>query len=156
MTDAEFMRRAADACRLGIDAGQSPFGCVIARDGRVVAEAHNTVWADKDPTAHAEVNALRSAAAALGSIDLAGCTLYATCEPCPMCLAASHWAKVGRVVFGASIADADAAGFSELPIPAARLVELGRSPLVVQGGVLREACVRLFEEWKAEGRPRAY
>src|SRR4051812_13423533 len=114
MNDEEFLRRAIEVCRQGIAAGQSPFGAVIVREGRVVVAAHNTVWRDLDPTAHAEVNALRAAAAALQSIELAGCTLYSTCEPCPMCLAASHWAKVDRVVFGAAIADATAAGFGEL------------------------------------------
>jgi tRNA(Arg) A34 adenosine deaminase TadA len=156
MNDEPFMEQAIAACRRGIAAGQTPFGCVIVKDGRVAAEAHNTVWADTDPSAHAEVNAIRRAARALGSIELAGCTLYTTCEPCPMCLAASHWAKLGRVVFGASIAEAAEAGFSELPISAERMVELGRSPLRVRGGVLREACVALFDEWKAAGRSRTY
>lgn len=156
MNDPDFLREAIAVCRRGIAAGQSPFGAVLVRDGRIVAAAHNTVWRDVDPTAHAEVNALRAAAAALGAIDLTGCTLYSTCEPCPMCLAATHWAKVGRVVFGASIADAEAAGFAELPVPAATLAALGRSPLRVEGGVLRDECADLFRQWREAGLSRSY
>ena len=151
MTEADLMRLAIETTREGIAAGQSPFGAVIVKDGRVVAATHNTVWRDTDPTAHAEVNCLRRAAAALATIDLTGCTLYSTCEPCPMCLAATHWAKVDRVVYGATIADAAAAGFSELDVPAQALAEMGRSPLKVEGGLLREECAALFDEWKKAG-----
>jgi tRNA(Arg) A34 adenosine deaminase TadA len=156
MSDEAFLRRAIEVCRDGIAAGQSPFGAVIVRDGAVVASAHNTVWRDGDPTAHAEVNALRAAASALKTIELSGCTLFSTCEPCPMCLAASHWAKVDRVVFGAAIADATAAGFGELPIAAAALAALGRSPLWVEGGLLREACADLFRQWREAGLSQPY
>ena len=79
-----------------------------------MAATHNTVWRDLDPTAHAEVNCIRSAAKALQTISLSGCEMYSTCEPCPMCLSAIHWSKIDRVVFGATIADAAAAGFCEL------------------------------------------
>ena len=154
MDDEAGMERAIAACRRGIEAGQSPFGAVIVRDGAILAEAHNTVWADLDPTAHAEVNAIRAAASGLGSIDLGGATLYTTCEPCPMCLAASHWSRVGRVLFGASIADASAAGFSELAIPAAELARVGGSGLVVAPGPLGDECRALFDDWRAaRGRP---
>ena len=156
MNDEEFLRHAIEVCRQGIAAGQSPFGAVIVRERRVIASAHNTVWRDDDPTAHAEVNALRAAASALKTIELPGCTLYSTCEPCPMCLAASHWAKVDRVVFGAAIADATAAGFAELPVPAATLAEMGRSPLRVEGGLLRADCAGLFREWHEAGLSQAY
>ena len=156
MTEAELMRLAIEQARAGIAAGQSPFGAVVARDGAVIAAAHNTVWRDVNPTAHAEINGLRAAAAALATIKLAGCTLYSTCEPCPMCLAASHWAKVDRVVYGATIADAAAAGFSELHVAAAELTALGGSPLRVEGGLLRDECAALFAEWKRAGRGGAY
>jgi guanine deaminase len=156
VTDRDFLELAIAKTREGIAAGQSPFGSVVVRDGRVVAVAHNTVWRDIDPTAHAEVNALRAAASVLSTINLAGCTLYSTCEPCPMCLAAIHWAKVARVVFGASIADAARAGFSELPVGARELAEMGRSPLVVEGGLLRQECASLFREWEDAGLGRSY
>lgn len=157
MTDADFMRQAIAVCRLGIANGQTPFGSIIVdRDGRLVAEAHNTVWLDTDPTSHAEIAAIRLASKALGEIALQGCTLYSTCEPCPMCLAACHWSKLDRVVFGASISDASSAGFSEMPVPASQLASLGKSPLKIEGGLLREECARLFEEWKASGKARVY
>src|SRR6059058_3557562 len=104
MSDDEALQLAITACRMGIAAGQSPFGAVVVKGDRAITAAHNTVWRDGDPTAHAEVNAIRAATRLLGTIDLSGCTLYSTCEPCPMCLAASHWAKFDRVVYGAAIA----------------------------------------------------
>jgi guanine deaminase len=151
MDEPGLMRLAIEKTREGIAAGQSPFGSIIVKDGEVVASTHNTVWRDTDPTAHAEVNCLRSAAKALGTIDLAGCTLYSTCEPCPMCLSAIHWAKVDRVVFGATIDDASSAGFCELHVAAETLAEMGGSPIKVEGGLLREECAALFDEWKRAG-----
>lgn len=88
-----------------------PFGAVIVRDGKVVAEASNTVTVDNDPTAHAEVNAIRKACAVLGTFDLSGCELYTSCEPCPMCLAACYWAHIDKVYYAADRNDAAAAGF---------------------------------------------
>jgi tRNA(Arg) A34 adenosine deaminase TadA len=156
MTEADYMKRAIETTREGIAARQSPFGSVIVKDGVVVAAAYNTFWRDTDPTAHAEVNCLRRAAKALGTVDLSGSTLYSTCEPCPMCLAATHWARVGRVVFGAPMATAAAAGFSELHVAAADLARIGGSRLVVEGGLLREECAALFDEWKRAGLSGTY
>jgi guanine deaminase len=156
MTDRDFMRLAIAKAREGIAAGQSPFGSVLVLEGRAIATTHNSVWLDTDPTAHAEVNCLRVAARDLRTIGLEGSTLYSTCEPCPMCLAAIHWAKVDRLVFGASIADAAEAGFSEMPVAARELARLGRSPLAVEGGLLVEECVALFREWKGAGLGRSY
>jgi tRNA(Arg) A34 adenosine deaminase TadA len=154
MTDEDFMRLAIAKAREGIAAGQSPFGACIACDGHLVAAAHNSVWRDTDPTAHAEVNTLRLAAQGRGRIFLPDCVMYTTCEPCPMCLSAIHWAKVRRVVYGATIADAAAAGFSELTLAASELVRLGRSPLIVEAGVCTEECRELFRLWReAGGRP---
>ena len=156
MTDADFLRAAIGAAREALAAGQSPFGSVIVREGQVVAAAHNTVWCDTDPTAHAEVNNIRAAARALHTIDLSGCTLYSTCEPCPMCLAAIHWAKISRVVYGAAIADAAAAGFSELHVSARELARLGGSPLAVEGGLLADECRALFTEFRRINAGRTY
>jgi tRNA(Arg) A34 adenosine deaminase TadA len=156
MTDADFMRLAIEKTREGIDAGQSPFGSAIVRGGEVVAVTHNTVWKTTDPTAHAEVNRIRAAAAKLKAIALTGCTLYSTTEPCPMCLSAIHWAKIDRVVFGATIADAADAGFHELFVPAKDLAAMGRSPLKVENGLLQAECAALFDEWKRSGKARAY
>jgi len=154
--DRQFMLLAIEVARRGIECGQTPFGAVIVRDGQVLAEAHNTVWQDGDPTAHAEINAVRRAAAAVGSIDLSGCTIYSTCEPCPMCLAALHWAKVDRVVYGATIADAAAAGFSELTVPAAELAARGGSHLKVEPGPLADQCRELFQLWRQRSANAAY
>lgn len=154
--DAGWMRRAIAAARAGIAAGQSPFGAAIVRtrgggEGELLAACHNEVWARTDPTAHAEINAIREAAARLGGIDLSGCTVYTTCEPCPMCAAAIHWARLDAVIYGAAIADAAAAGFHELRLPAARLYEYGGSPVRILGGCLEEECRALFAEWRRAG-----
>jgi len=144
------MRLAIRQAQAGIATGQSPFGAVVVRQGAIIVEAHNTVWLTLDPTAHAEVNGIRMAAAALKAIDLSGCTMYSTCEPCPMCLAAIHWARIDRVVFGATIADAKAAGFHELQLSAETLAAMGKSPVRVEGGLLQAECAALFEEWRAK------
>src|SRR3982751_3850587 len=132
MTDHEAMRLAIRKAQEAIAAGQSPFASVIVRGEDVVAVTHNTVWRNTDPTAHAEVNCIRTAATALKTIFLNGCVLYSTTEPCPMCLSAIHGAKIDRVVYGATIADASAAGFCELYVDAKVLAQMGKSPLVVE------------------------
>lgn len=150
------MRRALAVARLGIAAGQTPFGAVIVRDGQVLVEAHNTVWRDTDPTAHAEINVIRLAARAVQSIDLTGAVMLSTCEPCPMCLSAIHWAKIDRVIYGATIDDAASAGFHELRLGARTLATLGRSPLVVEGPALADECRELFAEWLRTPSRRVY
>jgi len=154
LTHQDFMKLAIERTREGIAAGQTPFGSVIVLEGRVVAATHNTVWLDTDPTAHAEINCLRAAAKALGTINLKGSTLYSTCEPCPMCLAAIHWSKVDRVVFGAAIEDDASAGFAEMSVATEHLIGIGRSRLVVEGGMLGEECRAFFREWKEVGHRR--
>lgn len=151
-----WMGEAVAAARQGIAAGQSPFGCVIVLGDAPLAAAHNQVWAAGDPTAHAEITAIRLAAQRRGTISLAGCVLYSTCEPCPMCMAAIHWARIERVVYGAAIADAAAAGFHELALSAARLLKLGRSPVRLEGGCRAAECRALFAEWQAAGKSAAY
>jgi tRNA(Arg) A34 adenosine deaminase TadA len=156
MNEEEYMRLAIRKAQEGIAAGQSPFGSAIVSVGEVIAVTHNTVWRDGDPTAHAEVNCIRAASQALKTIFLHGCTLYSTTEPCPMCLSAIHWAKIERVVFGATIPDAQAAGFSELAVPAMDLARLGKSPLRVENGLLREECADLFRHWLQSGLAKPY
>ncbi len=90
-----------------------PFGAVIVRDGEIIARGCNEVTSSHDPTAHAEVVAIRAAARMLGTHSLAGCTIYASCEPCPMCLAAIYWARLERLFFACTRADAAAAGFDD-------------------------------------------
>lgn len=156
MTDLDCMRLAIEKAREGIRIGQTPFGTVIVKGSEVVAACHNTVWRDFDPTAHAEVNAIRAAAARLRTIDLGGCTLYSTCEPCPMCLAATHWARVDRLVYGALIADAAAAGFHELRFPARELARQGGSQLQFEEGICRDECRALFLAWQQAGLSKTY
>lgn len=117
MSDRELLERAIDLGIQGVELAEGgPFGAVVARDGVIIAEGWNRVLIDHDPTAHAEVTAIRRACRALGSFELRGCVLYASCEPCPMCAAAAMWARVDRVVFAASTGDASAiAGFDDGP-----------------------------------------
>jgi guanine deaminase len=110
----EFLRRAIALATENVALGKGgPFGAVIVRDDKIVGEGVNSVTATNDPTAHAEVNAIRAAAKALGEFRLAGCELYTSCEPCPMCLAAAYWAHVDAVYYGACAADAAQAGFDD-------------------------------------------
>jgi tRNA(Arg) A34 adenosine deaminase TadA len=103
----------AEAVR-GCQAGQGgPFGAVVVKDGAVIAKAANAVVANNDPTAHAEVQAIRAACATLGSFSLAGCDIYASCEPCPMCLGAILWARLRAVYYAATRGDAAVAGFDD-------------------------------------------
>ncbi len=150
------MQVAIDQARKGIAAGQTPFGASIVRNGLLVAARHNEVWHRGDPTAHAEVLAIRRAAEQLSSIDLSGCVMYTTCEPCPMCATAIHWAKLDAVHFGATIADADRAGFSELTLRAADLYRQGGSTVRIVSGPLTAECAALFNEWLARDDRRAY
>jgi tRNA(Arg) A34 adenosine deaminase TadA len=152
----ELMRHALEAARQGIAIGQSPFGCAIAREGQLLAVCHNTVLSTIDITAHAEVNALRTACRQTGNILLEGSIVATTCEPCPMCMAALHWSRVRTVYYGATISDATSAGFNELPVPALEVVRLGRSKVQLVSGVLSEECRELFRQWLALPRRSAY
>jgi tRNA(Arg) A34 adenosine deaminase TadA len=156
MNDTDYMREAIQIARQGIRDGQTPFGAVVVKDGQVIAATHNVVWRDCDPTAHAEVHCIRVAARKLKTIFLNGCVMYSTCEPCPMCLSAIHWSKIDRVVYGATIADASAAGFHVLFVDACLLAEMGKSSLKVESGPLREECAALFDEWKKAGHAKVY
>ncbi len=150
MTNDEGMRRAIAIGRVGIALGQSPFGAVISLGDIVYSEAHNTVKQHQDPTAHAEINAIRAACAALQTTDLSGSTLYATCEPCPMCLAAIHWAKIDRVVFGATIQEAEIRGIPQVHLTAPELALRMASPMKLESRVLHDECAALFVEWKRQ------
>lgn len=150
------MRLALDAAQSGIQEGQSPFGACIVHAGEVVCSTHNHVWFDRDSTAHAEIMAIREACRGLKSIDLSGCVLYSTCEPCPMCFSACHWAKLTKIVYGSSIQDARALGFSELGISNQQMKELGGSPIQIVGGVLEGECREMFRQWAQRKDRRLY
>ena len=110
----EFLRRAILLATENVNAGGGgPFAAVIVRAGKIVGEGVNTVTTSNDPTAHGEVNAIRAASTALGTFSLSGCELYTSCEPCPMCLAASYWARIDAIYYGAGAADAAKAGFDD-------------------------------------------
>jgi guanine deaminase len=111
--DKIFLRRAVEIAVNGIHNGGGPFGAVITRDGKIISEAFNRVVLTNDPTAHAEVLAIREAASVLKSHDLNECTLYTSCEPCPMCLGAIYWAGIKKVVYACDRNDAEGAGFSD-------------------------------------------
>ena len=112
--DETFLRAAIDLSRRRMEAGfGGPFGAIVVRDGKIVAEGFNQVTSANDPTGHAEISAIRAACAALKTFSLAGCTLYTSCEPCPMCLGAIYWARLDRVVYANTRADAAVIGFDD-------------------------------------------
>lgn len=114
MNHEDFLRRAIKISYQKMMEGQGgPFGCVIVKNGNIIAEGWNTVTSSNDPTAHAEVNAIRKACQSLGSHQLSDCILYTSCEPCPMCLGAIYWARPDKVYFAASKKDAADAGFDD-------------------------------------------
>jgi len=123
-TDRRFLERAIALATSSVDAAGGPFGALVVRGTTVVAEGRNCVTSTHDPTAHAEIVAIRAAARAGATHDLSGHVLYASCEPCPMCMAAIHWARIDRVVFGADRTAAAAAGFDDELLYA----ELARPP----------------------------
>jgi tRNA(Arg) A34 adenosine deaminase TadA len=160
-SDLTYMRLAIEQAKQSVRDGQSPFGAVVVKatedgHGDVVCAVHNVVWATTDITAHAEVHALRTACERLGTVDLGGCTIYSSTEPCPMCFSAIHWANCDRIVFGTSIADAEAAGFRELPISNEQMRALGGSDVEVEGGVLRDEAQEAFDLFASVSEGRLY
>ena len=153
MTDAAFMREALTLATENVRAGHGgPFAALVVREGKIVARGTNRVTTENDPTAHAEIEAIRAACAALGDFQLGGCTLYTTCEPCPMCMGAIYWARPDRVVYAATHEDAAAAGFDDAFIydELTRPPEARRIPMV---SLLREEGQQPFEAWaQAEER----
>jgi guanine deaminase len=144
----DFMRRALDEARAHLAAMDGgPFGACLVRGDEVLAAAHNTVLRDLDPTCHAETTAIRLAALKLQSYDLSGCEIYSTTEPCPMCFAAIHWARLGRVIYGTAIGEVAQLGFNELTIGSRQMQALGRSPVVIYSGFLVDECRRLLTDW---------
>jgi guanine deaminase len=143
----KYMKLAIEAAQQGMKANMGgPFGAVIVRNGEVIAVAHNEVIGTNDPTAHAEVVAIRKATAILKRFNLSDCDLYATCEPCPMCLAAIHWAGIKKLYFGADRHDATVGGFDDEFIY--QLMDgTADSPLLRPEIVDKQQCADLFEEW---------
>jgi guanine deaminase len=144
-----FLQRAiALALENARSANGGPFGAVIVREGKILAEGVNRVTSRNDPTAHAEIVAIREACRKLGSFELRGCELYASCEPCPMCASAIHWARPVRVIYGASAADAAQAGFDDSIIARQLLLSpTERSIPMIQRPV--EDALAPFQAWAA-------
>jgi len=144
--DRDFMARALELAKRGDRTkGASPIGCVIVLDGRVVAEGHTEVGLRHDPTAHAEMVAIRRAGAALEREELRGATLYSTLQPCGMCTMASIWSRIDRIVYGAGRDDVHRMYFEDRHLDTMNFVrDAYREDLPVVGGVLREECAALF------------
>ena len=154
--DENFMSMAIEKAKSGVIKGQTPFGACIVKQGKVISCAHNEVWRKTDITAHAEIQAIRLACGKNGSVNLSGCTIYSTCEPCPMCFSACHWARISKIIYGANIKDAKIAGFNELAASNKKLITLTKSPLKVKCGCLRSENKELFLLWKKLGLNQAY
>jgi tRNA(Arg) A34 adenosine deaminase TadA len=150
------MQAAIDLAIAGVVAGRGgPFGCVIVKDGQIVGRGANEVTSTSDPTAHAEVVAIRDACRQLGVFHLIGCELYTSCQPCPMCLAAIYWARLDRFYFGCTATDAHAIGFSDetireqFALPAAART-IPAIPL------MRDESLAAFEAWQNKADRVAY
>lgn len=144
-----FMEMAAKLSSDNIDRGGGPFGAVIVRNGEVVATGVNTVTLTNDPTAHAEVNAIREACRRENTFSLKGCTVYSSCEPCPMCLSALYWAGVSRIFYGNTQEDADRINFSdqfiyqELDKP-----KVDRAIPIIH--IANSSAIKAFEKWASK------
>jgi guanine deaminase len=142
------MRRAIALSVENVRAGRGgPFGAVIVKDGRIIAEGTNLVTSANDPTAHAEIVAIRQACRVLGHFHLTGCEIYASCEPCPMCLGGIYWARLDRVFFGGTRGDAAQAGFNDEWIYQELAAPLGARGVPMEQ-LLREEALLAFQEWK--------
>ncbi len=150
------MRLALKKAKEGTIGGQTPFGACIVRREKVVSLAHNRVWRTTDITAHAEVDAIRLACRKLKTISLAECVIYSTCEPCPMCFSACHWAGIEKIYFGASIRDAKMAGFNELCISSRLMKSSGKSRVQVFGGLLRDENAQFLRAWALGKNKKTY
>ncbi len=154
--DEYFLNEAIQLAREGMKKRLGgPFGCVIVKEGKIIGRGNNQVTSSNDPTAHAEVIAIRDACRALQHFQLTGCILYTSCEPCPMCLGAIYWARPDRIVLAATRQDAAEAGFDdrliyeELVLP----IEQRRIPI---SAMMREEARAIFEEWKRDPGKIAY
>lgn len=155
-TEQGFLRRAIELSLEKMRAGKGgPFGAVVVKGGEIVAEGWNCVTSDHDPTAHAEVVAIRRAASALGTFDLSGCVIYSSCEPCPMCLGAIYWARLDALVFANTREEAASIGFDD-----AHFYDELAKPLHDQKlpctHVPSEAARAVFEEWREKDDKTEY
>lgn len=156
VTHETYLRRALELARThSLGGTNGPFGAVVVRDGQIVGEGWNRVVETSDPTAHAEVLAVREAARTLGTHDLSQCVLYSSCEPCPMCLSAIYWAHIREIHFAASKEDAAAAGFHDARILAELGVEWEQRSLPSHRALAREGA-EVLREWVRNPRRIPY
>jgi guanine deaminase len=146
---SEFMKAALREARRGILANEGgPFGAVIVKGSKIISRAHNSVVQTNDPTAHAEILAIRKAASKLKRFNLSDCAIYTSCEPCPMCLAAIHWARIPVIYFGCTRADAAQIGFDDEFFYRALQGQTTKAEQRVRSiQVGRKACLKLFRDW---------
>ena len=145
--DKAFMREAIRLANKSVERGGGPFGAVIVKDGEIIAGSSNSVTIDNDPTAHAEVNTIREACRRLGTFDLSGCTVYTSCEPCPMCLGAIYWARISRIFYGNTRKDARNIKFADDFIyeELDRKMEDRTVPIIP---LLRDEAIHTFQLWE--------
>ncbi len=152
----DFMRVAIDLARQGVVRGDGgPFGAVIVHEDKVIGQGWNRVVAEKDPTSHAEINAIRDACQTLGDFSLAGCELYTSCEPCPMCMAAAYWARLRRVWYAAGGRDAAAIGFDDNHIKS-QLTQAEDMRSLPHGQLLRQEALEVFRLWSQSANHKLY
>ena len=147
MNQEELMREAIRLASANVENGGGPFGAVIARGGEIIATGVNRVTANCDPTAHAEVSAIRAAAQKLGTFNLSGCDIYSSCEPCPMCLGAIYWARLDRLFYGNTKTDAARIGFDDAFIYKELALPLPERTLRAEQLLGKEA-LATFEAWE--------
>jgi len=143
----KYMKKAIELSIASVENGGGPFGAVIVKDGQIIAASSNSVTQENDPTAHAEVNAIRQATKKLGTFDLSGCEIYSSCEPCPMCLGAIYWAKIDKLFFANTKKDAKDIGFDDSFI----YEEINTSyenRKVKTSQMMREQAIEAFEKWQ--------
>lgn len=152
----EFMRQAVNLSAHAIHNGEGgPFGCVIVKDGKIIGKGNNKVFLNNDPTAHAEVIAIRDACANLQTHILEGCELYTSCEPCPMCMGAIYWARIGKVYFANTSGDAASIGFDDEAIYL-ELVKNNNSRTLAMENIGRDMANAVFEEWVFNEQRKMY
>jgi guanine deaminase len=143
------MQLAIDSARMGIETREGgPFGACVVRNNEVVSVGHNTVLKDKDPTCHAEMNAIRAACKKLDTHILSECVLYTTAEPCPMCLAAIYWSRVKSIVVGVPKEVAARYGFDDAKFYSELLLDVEKREVPATTGVLSSECEKVFADWK--------
>ncbi len=155
MNNEQLMRRAIALSIESVNSGGGPFGAVIARNGEIVAEGSNNVTSHHDPTAHAEVSAIREACRKLETFDLSGCNIYTSCEPCPMCLGAIYWAHIDKIYYANDRRDAADIGFDDDFIYqeiALKPTERTKPSEIL----LREEAIEAFKQWEAKADKTEY